>query len=185
MTDKPNMWVNPKSPKPVQKMLTDIIEGAFSQAEMANEVTTDEYFGGCPVCGDTTDCLNVNRSHWMVCDKHKTKWCIGANLFSSWRDETEDVWRRNSETLAGYANVDPVSPDLSNCPRCNAQTIHYRSGPQMTTPHDPLCRKPHTDELSPLSDETVRGILGYLRIIGYHLVPYAPHGPSLDDEIPF
>lgn len=157
-----------------------------------DEITTDEYFGGCPVCGEYTDCLNVNRDHWMVCEKHRTRWCIGSNLFSSWRHENEDIWKRNRETLDGYTNVDPVTPDLSICPRCNSQALEYRSGPEMTTPHHPLCRKPDTDELSPLSDKTVRDVLAYLRIIGYDTAPrgllsFPPGKPhhDLDAEIPF
>ncbi len=71
-------------------------------------VTTDAYFGGCPVCGETTGNLNVGRDHWFICDKHRTKWCIGSNLFSSWRDETEAEWQRNAEKLAGYRAVNPI-----------------------------------------------------------------------------
>jgi hypothetical protein len=47
------------------------------------------YFGLCPTCHKTDGYLNVGRSHWFVCDEHRTKWCAGANLFSSWREETE------------------------------------------------------------------------------------------------
>ncbi len=75
---------------------------------------------------------------------------------------------------------------VSNCPRCEAMTIHFRSGPPTTNTHATLCRKPDTDEPSPLSDETVRVVLAYLGDIGYHLVPYAvPDGQSLDDVFPF
>ena len=144
------------------------------------KITTDAYFGGCPECGDTSGYLNIGREHWFVCDKHKTKWCIGENLFSGWRDETEAEWERNSDKLAGYNKVDPVSPDLSNCPRCNAQTIHYRSSTETAT-HHPLCRKPGTDELSPLADETVRDVLAYLEAAGYH----TESNMKSDDEIPF
>ena len=70
--------------------------------------TTTEYFGGCPECGQTDGYLNVRSNHWFVCDTHRTKWCIGANLYSSWHDETEADWRRNDEKLAGYRDVDPI-----------------------------------------------------------------------------
>ena len=74
-------------------------------------ITTDEYFGGCPHCGGCDRYMNVERDHWCVCDGHKTKWCIGSNLFSSWRDESEDVWRENEYRLANYMMVKPIYPE--------------------------------------------------------------------------
>ena len=71
-------------------------------------VTTDEYFGGCPECGKCDGFLNVERNHWAVCDTHKMTWRIGANLFSSWRHETEADWGRNVARLGGYSIVTPV-----------------------------------------------------------------------------
>ncbi len=76
-----------------------------------NDITTDEYFGGCPECGETNGYLNVGRSHWFVCDAHRTKWFIGENLFSSWRDESEADWRRSAEKLAGHREVKPIYPE--------------------------------------------------------------------------
>lgn len=75
------------------------------------EITTDEYFGGCPKCGKTDGYVNVGRSHWGVCDEHKTKWPIGANLFSSWKEETEKQWKRNANLLEGYTEVEPLEAD--------------------------------------------------------------------------
>lgn len=74
---------------------------------------TDEYFGGCPICGQCQDWLNVHRSHWCVCHNHKTKWNVGENLFSSWRYETEADWQRNLYRLANYRTVEPVYPPLT------------------------------------------------------------------------
>ncbi len=76
-----------------------------------DEITTDEYFGGCPECGENNGYLNVNRSHWCVCDAHRTKWLVGENLFSAWRDETEADWQRNAEKLAGHREVKPIYPE--------------------------------------------------------------------------
>ena len=75
------------------------------------QVTTDEYFGGCPECGKSDGYLNVGRNHWGVCDTHKTTWPIGANLFSSWHDETEAEWQQNEERLATYSIVEPIRPE--------------------------------------------------------------------------
>jgi hypothetical protein len=46
-------------------------------------------FGLCPHC-HKIDGDYVGRSHWFLCDEHKVKWLVGANLFSSWRHETEE-----------------------------------------------------------------------------------------------
>lgn len=67
-------------------------------------------FGGCPECGKTEGYRNVGRDHWFFCLAHKTRWCVGSNLFSSWRYETEDDWRRNRAMLAGFREVAPVFP---------------------------------------------------------------------------
>jgi hypothetical protein len=71
---------------------------------------TDHYFGGCPRCGDSEGYVNVGGNHWFRCDRHKTKWCAGYNLFSGWRDETEEEWQRNADMLAGYETVEPIRP---------------------------------------------------------------------------
>ena len=73
-------------------------------------VTTEEYFGGCPKCGQTGGYRNVGRNHWGACDTHKTCWPIGENLFSSWHDETEEVWERNARELEVYEVVKPIFP---------------------------------------------------------------------------
>jgi hypothetical protein len=63
------------------------------------------YFGGCPICGRTDGCKSVGRDHWYVCDEHKTKWCVGSNLFSVWRELTEAEHQRNYYLLATYREV--------------------------------------------------------------------------------
>lgn len=76
-----------------------------------DEITTDEYFGGCPECGHTDGFLNCERTHWFICQQHRTKWCAGANLFSSWRDEDEAVWTRNAIRIWHYRNIEPIYPE--------------------------------------------------------------------------
>ena len=85
-----------------------------------DEITTDEYFGGCPECGENNGYLNVNRSHWSVCDAHRTKWLIGENLFSAWRDETEAEWQRNEERLAIGGSPSRGSRRSSRRPLCKS-----------------------------------------------------------------
>jgi hypothetical protein len=81
-------------------------------------MTVESYFGGCPQCGKDDGYTNVGRSHWFFCKAHKTKWCIGANLFSSWRDETEDEQRRAYDEIGmgEYTEVEPLpctDPELT------------------------------------------------------------------------
>lgn len=74
------------------------------------QITTDDYFGGCPDCGGSDGYFNSGRDHWFRCDEHKTRWLVGANLFSSWREETEADWQKNRQTYGGYREVAPVMP---------------------------------------------------------------------------
>ena len=71
---------------------------------------TIDYFGGCPKCGRHDGYVNVQSEHWFYCTRHRTKWCIGSNLFSGWRDETETTWCRNAHQLAAYREVEPLEP---------------------------------------------------------------------------
>ena len=71
---------------------------------------TQHYFGGCPECGDQNGYTNVGRSHWAYCIAHKTMWCIGWNLFSSWQNETEAEQRLAYDTigLSCFTEVKPM-----------------------------------------------------------------------------
>src|SRR5215472_2080732 len=81
-------------------------------------VTTDEYFGGCPECGKTDGYLNVGRDHWFFCKEHKTRWCAGANLFSGWRDETDDEQQKawDKAEMDSFREVEPVLPERQEPP---------------------------------------------------------------------
>ena len=73
-------------------------------------IKVDNYFGGCPHCGQTDGSANIGRSHWFFCSTHETKWCIGSNLFSSWRNETEEEQRRAYAKigLGEFTEVEPL-----------------------------------------------------------------------------
>jgi hypothetical protein len=64
-------------------------------------------FGVCPICHKTDGYLNVGNDYWFVCNEHKTKWVVGANLFSSCMDETPEQQRADQEKIgfAGYEKV--------------------------------------------------------------------------------
>jgi len=103
-------------------------------------LTTDEYFGGCPHCGGCDQYMNVERDHWCVCHKHKTKWWIGSNLFSAWKREGEDLWRRNEYRLANYMEVKPIRPEPTEEERrwreeCKAHEEHMRRLGEMPDVH--------------------------------------------------
>lgn len=67
-----------------------------------------DYFGGCPECGGNDGYLNIGRGHWFICHEHKTAWHIGSNLFSSWKEESEEEWKRNAELISDYKEVKPI-----------------------------------------------------------------------------
>ena len=137
---------------------------------------TDEYFGGCPRCGQVDSCLNVERVHWFVCHTHRAKWRVGENLFSAWQNETEEQWDKNAYQLSGYDEVEPVQPRVTTCPRCQAQTIG-----NMRKAHSPLCQD-QDGTRTLLSDEVVAQVLKLIHDQGHHIAKNASPGP---DEIPF
>ena len=49
----------------------------------------EDYWESCPKCHRYDVFLNVRKENWVVCHRHKTKWCIGYNLFSGWLYQTE------------------------------------------------------------------------------------------------
>ena len=97
---------------------------------------SDHYFGGCPECGDQDGYTNVGRSHWIFCIAHRTKWCIGANLFSSWRDETEAEQRLAYDAigLGSFAEVKPMPWEPTSEEK--EQTTRVAAGPPYTDPLD-------------------------------------------------
>ncbi len=72
-------------------------------------IAVNHHFGVCPICHRTDGYLNVRNDHWFVCNEHKTKWVIGANLFSSCMDETPEQQRAEQEGI-GFASYEKVKP---------------------------------------------------------------------------
>ena len=66
-------------------------------------------FGVCPTCRKTDGYANVRKLHIFFCREHKVRWRVGINLFSSWKDQTEDEQRHIYETvgLGGFAEIEP------------------------------------------------------------------------------
>jgi hypothetical protein len=74
------------------------------KADSANIIPFPEpdYFGDCPKCYRNDGCYNYHMDHWYVCHKHKVRWLIGGNLFSSWKRETHEDWFRNWQLIGNY-----------------------------------------------------------------------------------
>lgn len=77
-------------------------------------MANDGYFGLCPICKKTDGYLNIGRIHWFICKKHRSRWCIGFNVFSSWRHETESEQLRLCEEIGfdTFSDVEPFRPEI-------------------------------------------------------------------------
>ena len=60
---------------------------------MSTEARQDDILGLCPHCHKVKGYANAGSSHRAYCKEHKTSWFVGANLFDSWRDQTEEEQR--------------------------------------------------------------------------------------------
>lgn len=76
----------------------------------------DTAFSGCPYCSAAKKMLNIGRSHYFLCDEHGTAWCVGENLFSAWRDESEADRQESRARLQSYTIVNPRSGPLLEVP---------------------------------------------------------------------
>jgi len=52
--------------------------------------------------GHETRLFNIGRGHFMACDRCRTFIFVGSNLMSGWRQENEDIWRKNNRSVKGY-----------------------------------------------------------------------------------
>jgi len=50
--------------------------------------------------------FNIGRGHFVACDRCRTFIFVGSNLMSSWRAESEDIWRANSKSVEGYEFIE-------------------------------------------------------------------------------
>jgi len=56
--------------------------------------------------GHETRLFNIGRGHFVACDGCRTFMLVGSNLMGNWRQETEDVWQANSDSVQGYELLD-------------------------------------------------------------------------------
>ena len=78
---------------------------AVASSEDVHPDESDDHWGACPACGGNDGHRNVGRHHWFFCIAHRNKWYVGDNLFSTWREETEDIWEENEQFLADFQQV--------------------------------------------------------------------------------
>jgi hypothetical protein len=88
-------------------------EEEYEKLKREVEQVEENRFGVCPECRETDGYLNIGRNHWFVCHKHKKKWCIGFNLFSSWQEESKEDWERNAKLISDYEGIEEFHPTLS------------------------------------------------------------------------
>lgn len=58
------------------------------------------------IFGHEVRLFNIGRGHFFACDKCRTYILVGSNLMSSWREETEGIWRKNSDSVNGYKFIE-------------------------------------------------------------------------------
>ena len=98
--------------RPNWTAVSDNLSLCWVISELLRKEQADGYFGLCPHCLNNDGYINVGRSHWFLCDEHKVKWCVGANLFSSWVDETEEEQRAAyyARGVDRYTEIEPCCP---------------------------------------------------------------------------
>lgn len=66
-----------------------------------------EFFGDVKCRhGHEVRLFNIGRGHFVACDKCRTYIHVGSNLMSWWRQEDENIWRANNDSVEGYELVE-------------------------------------------------------------------------------
>ena len=83
------------------------IKGQLSAVADIDGKITYNYFGYCPHCDVSNMYCNIGRDHWFYCELHQVCWCVGSNLFSDWKEESEETWKENEAFLEPFTVVEP------------------------------------------------------------------------------
>jgi hypothetical protein len=71
------------------------------------EDPNDDHWGYCPECHRNDGFLNYGSTHYMICRTHRLAWCVGSNLFSAWREDSELEQTRQQILLRfGYDHIE-------------------------------------------------------------------------------
>ena len=121
---------------------------------MATDTTPakETYFGLCPDCHAEPAIRNVNRTHVAHCEKCRVKWIIGANLFSSWRGESEADWEANAAFLVDFREVEPYFT-----PKDRRETIASRGTACLQTDDEAAA---HDRKRRHLIEQTIKTVCG-------------------------
>ena len=115
--------------------MTATINAEVATDDRGNCHADDDHFGLCPICPtDSIVFRHVGPEHWAACDIHKVTWCVGNNLFSAWREMTEEDFRAAKEELATYR---VVAETHCECPRCRQEREKVETAPA-STKRDPF-----------------------------------------------
>lgn len=74
---------------------------------LMDAIAAEYHFGTC-FCGKDNKYFNNRKTHYFYCDNCEVVWRIGVNLFSSWKDESEEIWKANTKKFARYIAIDPA-----------------------------------------------------------------------------
>ena len=74
---------------------------------MTNQGTRNHFWGcpHCPLDRGPENIYNAGKSHQAACHTHRTTWWLGSNLFSGWKEETEEEQRERWREIEGYEEV--------------------------------------------------------------------------------
>lgn len=60
----------------------------------------------CVRCDNPTCWIcSIGRQHWAYCEACRVKFMVGENLFSHWREQTEEQRNENRKFLEGFEDV--------------------------------------------------------------------------------
>jgi hypothetical protein len=83
------------------------VPGPISTDCVAGNFLMGDFFGAVRCRhGHPVRLFNIGGGHFVACDECRTYIFVGSNLMSTWRQETEDVWRRNSDSVEGYGFIE-------------------------------------------------------------------------------
>lgn len=103
-------------------------DGQFGDPELtqykgAERDMAKNVFGVCPTCNKTDGYANAGKMHIFFCIEHRVRWTVGANLFSSWREQSEDEQRHIYDTvgLGDFTEIEPyMIEEARDLPFCRA-----------------------------------------------------------------
>lgn len=71
----------------------------------SKEYNPDKPLGDCQCGNYDNKYLNIFKAHYGYCTDCGTYWHIGTNLFSSWKDEDEEQWKKNANFLRNLIEI--------------------------------------------------------------------------------